>query len=111
MNDKSAERRKQWLRLQKSMIFVRIPSVQIMNKYRRAAAAILPDSVIPVQVVSVIKQRDGKGNFLGTRLKAIYGDLEKLVELPGKSTAYVERAHLTMRTFSSRLTRKSIAFS
>ena len=47
----------------------------------------------------------------GTELKAIYGDLEELVELLGKSTAYVERTHLTMRTFSSRLTRKSIAFS
>ena len=61
--------------------------------------------------LQVVKQRDEKGNFLGTELKAIYGDLEELVELLGKSTAYVERTHLTMRTFSSRLTRKSIAFS
>ena len=61
--------------------------------------------------LQVVKQRDEKGNFLGTELKAIYGDLEELVELLGKSTVYVERTHLTMRTFSSRLTRKSIAFS
>lgn len=58
-----------------------------------------------------VKERDDKGNFLGTRLKAVYGDLRELVGLLGKSTAYVERTHLTMRTFSSRLTRKSIAFS
>ena len=61
--------------------------------------------------LQMIKERDDKGNFLGIRLKAVYGDLEELIELPGKSTAYVERTHLTMRTFSSRLTRKSIAFS
>ena len=61
--------------------------------------------------LQIIKQRDGKGTFLGIRLKAIYGDLKELVELLGKSTAYVERTHLTMRTFSSRLTRKSIGFS
>lgn len=61
--------------------------------------------------LQVVKQRDEKGCFLGTRLKAIYGGLEELIELFGKSTAYVERTHLTMRTFSSRLTRKTIAFS
>jgi hypothetical protein len=59
----------------------------------------------------IVKQRDGKGNFCGIRLNAVYGDEEELIELFGKSTAYIERAHLTMRTFSSRLTRKSIAFS
>ena len=61
--------------------------------------------------LQMIKERDGKGNFLGIRLKPVYGDLEELIELLGKSTAYVERTHLTMRTFSSRLSRKSIAFS
>jgi hypothetical protein len=61
--------------------------------------------------LQIVKERDGRGNFLGTRLKAVYGDLQELVGLLGKSTAYVERTHLTMRTFSSRLTRKSIAFS
>jgi hypothetical protein len=40
-----------------------------------------------------------------------YGESEELIELLGKSTAYVERTHLTMRTFSSRLSRKSTAFS
>lgn len=61
--------------------------------------------------LQMIKERDGKGNFLGIRLEAVYGDPEELIELLGKSTAYVERTHLTMRTFSSRLIRKSIAFS
>jgi hypothetical protein len=61
--------------------------------------------------LQIVKQRDGKGKFLGIRFKAVYGDLEKLVGFLGKSTAYVERTHLTMRTSSSRLSRKSIAFS
>lgn len=61
--------------------------------------------------LQIVKQRDGKGRFLGIRFKAVYGDLQELIELLGKSTAYVERTHLTVRTFSSRLTRKSIAFS
>jgi len=61
--------------------------------------------------LQMIKERDGKGNFLGIRLKPIYGELKELIELLGKSTAYIERTHLTMRTFSSRLSRKSIAFS
>ena len=61
--------------------------------------------------LQIVKERDDKGHFLGTRLKAVYGDLQELIELLGKSTSYAERTHLTMRTFSSRLTRKSIAFS
>lgn len=61
--------------------------------------------------LQIIKQRDEKGNFLGTRRKAIYGDPDELDEIFGQSTAYIERSHLTMRTFSSRLTRKGIAFS
>jgi len=61
--------------------------------------------------LQIIKQRDEKGNFLSTRRKAVYGDPDELVEILGQSTAYIERGHLTMRTFSSRLTRKGIAFS
>ena len=34
-----------------------------------------------------------------------------MLALLGKSTAYVERTHLTMRHFNSRLVRKTIAFS
>lgn len=61
--------------------------------------------------VQIVKQRDEKGNFLSTQFKAIYGDPKELIEIFGQSTAYIERSHLTMRTFSSRLTRKGIAFS
>ncbi len=61
--------------------------------------------------LQIVKERNHKGGFLGTRLKAVYGDLQDPVGLLGKSTAYVGRTRLTMRTSSSRLTRKSIAFS
>ena len=61
--------------------------------------------------LQIIKKRDKKGNFLGTRRKAVHGSMNELNEIFGKSTAYIERSHLTMRTFSSRLTRKGIAFS
>ena len=61
--------------------------------------------------LQIIKQRDEKGNFLGTRRKAVHGSMRELNKIFGKSTAYIERGHLTMRTFSSRLTRKGIAFS
>jgi len=61
--------------------------------------------------LQIIKQRDEKGNFLGTRRWAIYGGPDELDEIFGQSTAYIERGHLTMRTFGSRLTRKGIAFS
>ena len=61
--------------------------------------------------LQIVKQRDDKGHFCGIRLNAVYGNEKELVELFGKSTAYVERTHLTMRMFSSRLTRRTIAFS
>jgi len=61
--------------------------------------------------LQIIKQRDEKGNFLGTRRRAVHGSMNELDEIFGKSTAFIERGHLTMRTFSSRLTRKGIAFS
>lgn len=61
--------------------------------------------------LQIVKQRDEKGNFLGTRRKAVHGSMRELNEIFGRSTAYIERGHLTMRTFSSRLTRKGIAFS
>ncbi len=61
--------------------------------------------------LQIVKERNHKGGFLGTRLKAVYGGLQDPVGLLGKSTAYAGRTHLTMRTSSSRPTRKSIAFS
>ncbi len=61
--------------------------------------------------VQMVKQRDEHGRFLGTELRVIYGNQQEVLELLGISTAYIERTHLTMRHFNSRLTRKSLAFS
>jgi hypothetical protein len=41
----------------------------------------------------------------------IYGDPETVLNLFGKSTAYIERTHLTMRLFNGRLVRQTLAFS
>lgn len=63
------------------------------------------------QYVQMVKQRDEQGRFLGTDIRVIYGNQKEVLELLGISTAYIERTHLTMRHFNSRLTRKSLAFS
>jgi hypothetical protein len=44
-------------------------------------------------------------------LKVIFGRPSEAVNLPGKSTAYVERSHLTSRLFNGRQVRKTLAFS
>jgi hypothetical protein len=62
------------------------------------------------QYLQVVKQRE-KGRVVGVKLRVIFGDRDKVLELLGKSTAYVERTHLTMRLFNGRLTRKTLAFS
>ncbi len=62
------------------------------------------------QYLQVVKQREN-GRVVGTELRVIYGDETEVLDLLGKSTAYVERTHLTMRHFNSRLARKSLAFS
>jgi hypothetical protein len=62
------------------------------------------------QYLQVVKQREN-GHVVGVKLRVIYGDEEEVVKLLGKSTAYVERTHLTMRLFNGRLTRKTLAFS
>ena len=51
------------------------------------------------------------GRVLGTELRVVFGDEKEVVELLGKSTAYIERTHLTMRLFNGRLVRKTLAFS
>ena len=58
----------------------------------------------------MVKQRQ-KGRGIGTRLRVIYGDQEEVISLLGQSTAYIERTHLTLRMFNSRLTRKTLGFS
>lgn len=62
------------------------------------------------QYLQVVKQREN-GWVVGVKLRVIYGDTEDVLALLGKSTAYVERTHLTMRLFNGRLTRKTLAFS
>ena len=62
------------------------------------------------QYLQVVKQRQN-GRVVGTKLRVVFGDEEDVLELLGKSTAYVERTHLTMRLFNGRLARKTLAFS
>jgi hypothetical protein len=61
--------------------------------------------------LQMVKQRDEHGRLAGVKLRAIWGGLEELLDLLGKSTAYIERSHLTARLFNARLTRKTLAFS
>lgn len=62
------------------------------------------------QYLQVVKQREN-GRVVGVELRVIFGDKDAVLELLGKSTAYVERTHLTMRLFNGRLTRRTLAFS
>jgi hypothetical protein len=61
--------------------------------------------------LQMVKQRDEHGRLQGVHLKAVWGNQEELIELLGKSTAYIERSNLTTRLFNARLTRKTLAFS
>lgn len=63
------------------------------------------------QYVQMVKIRNEQGRLLDVKLRVIFGDKETVINLLGGSTAYIERTHLTMRHFSARLTRKSLAFS
>ena len=44
-------------------------------------------------------------------MRVIHGDEEEVQALLGKSMAYVERTHLTMRLFNGRVSPKTLAFS
>jgi len=61
--------------------------------------------------LQMVKQYDERGHFAGTKLKAVYGKKEKLIELLGESTAYIERNNLTSRMFNGRRVRKTLTFS
>jgi len=61
--------------------------------------------------LQMVKQRDECGHFAGTKLKAIFGSLEEVTNLLGKTTAYIERSNLTSRLFNGRQVRKTLAFS
>jgi hypothetical protein len=62
------------------------------------------------QYLQVVKQREN-GRVVGVTLRVVFGDEEEVLEHLGKSTAYIERTHLTMRLFNGRLVRKTLAFS
>ncbi len=62
------------------------------------------------QYLQVVKQREN-GRIVGVTLRVVFGDEEEVLELLGKSTAYIERTHLPMRLFNGRLARKTLAFS
>jgi hypothetical protein len=49
--------------------------------------------------------------LIETELRVIFGNPEEVLALFGKSTAYVERTHLTMRLFNGRLVRHTLGFS
>jgi len=61
--------------------------------------------------LQMVKQRDVHGHLEGIHLRAVFGKKSDLIALMGKSTANVERSHLTARLFNSRLVRKTLAFS
>lgn len=63
------------------------------------------------QYLQVVKQRNSNRRVIGTTLRVVYGDTDEVLSLLGASTSYVERTHLTMRHFNSRLVRKTLAFS
>lgn len=62
------------------------------------------------QYLQMVKQRRN-GRVVGTRLRVVYGDEIEVLTLLGQSTSYVERTHLTMRHFNSRLARKTLGYS
>jgi hypothetical protein len=61
--------------------------------------------------LQMVKRRDEHGRFEGTKLRVIFGSKTAVVELLGKSTAYIERSNLTSRLFNGRQVRKTLAFS
>jgi hypothetical protein len=63
------------------------------------------------QYLQMVKLRDEHGKFQGTQLRVIFGTQSEVLKLLGRSTAYVERSHLTSRLFNGRQVRKTLAFS
>lgn len=62
------------------------------------------------QYLQVIKRREGS-KIYDVTLKVVYGNKEEVMNVLGKSTAYVERTHLTSRQMNGRLVRKTLSFS
>jgi hypothetical protein len=62
------------------------------------------------QYVQMVKQREN-GRVIGVKVRVVFGDPVATLELLGRSTAYIERSHLTTRLLNGRLVRKTLAFS
>lgn len=62
------------------------------------------------QYLQVVKQRS-HGQVTGVQVEVLYGKESSVRETLGKSIAYVERTHLTMRHMNGRLIRKTLGFS
>ena len=60
--------------------------------------------------LQIVKERRGS-KLVSVKAKPIYGDLDRLKELLGEHTAYVERTNLTSRQMNGRLVRKTLSFS
>jgi hypothetical protein len=63
------------------------------------------------QYLQMVKQRDDHGKLQGVKLRVIFGSKQDVIAWLGKSTAYIERNHLTSRLFNARQVRKTLAFS
>ena len=61
--------------------------------------------------LQMVKQRDERGRLQGIKLRVVFGKKSEVIALLGKSTAYIERSHLTSRLFNGRQVRKTLAFS
>jgi hypothetical protein len=61
--------------------------------------------------LQMVKRRDERHRVVGVEMKAVYGDEAELIGHVGRSTAYVERTHLTTRHMNGRLVRKGLGFS
>jgi hypothetical protein len=63
------------------------------------------------QYLQMVKQREERGKLTGIKLRVIFGSKAEVLQLLGKSTAYIERSNLTSRLFNGRQVRKTLAFS
>jgi hypothetical protein len=63
------------------------------------------------QYLQFIKHRDAHGRLIETELRVVFGHPDEVLARFGKSTAYIERTHLTMRLFNGRLVRHTLGFS
>ena len=54
------------------------------------------------QYLQMVKQRNGRGRVVGTKLRVVFGNPDEVLAKLGGSTAYIERTHLTMRHSPSR---------